>query len=258
MKWTGRTTLRAKRKRGKVSNATCMSILCTQVSIFLAAPEGHCYGLLMDPGQTPKTSGWRGSREIWLQAAYEALLDGGIDAVKVMPLADRLGLSRTSFYGHFSGRQDLLNALITQWQTRNTGNLVQRTEAYAATITEAVLNIFDLWLLPDLFDSRLEFAVRNWAHTDPQLARLLDEADLVRVEALEALFVRFGYEPRYANVRANTVYQTQIGYISMKKDGPFEPLEPRLARMPYYAEIFTGVPVTQEDFARFHARHQVP
>eukprot|EP00903_Cladosiphon_okamuranus_P001489 g1487.t1 len=146
-----------------------------------------------------KTTGWRGTREIWIEAAYQALLESGIDGVKVMPLADRLGLSRTSFYGHFSDRDDLLNALITLWQSKNTGNLVKRTEDYAETITEAILNLFDLWLMPDLFDSRLEFAVRNWAHTDPDLANLLEEADRVRVGALQSMFERFGYEPAYAH-----------------------------------------------------------
>ncbi|MCV0429082.1 MAG: TetR/AcrR family transcriptional regulator [Roseibium sp.] len=204
-----------------------------------------------------KTSGWRGTREVWIQAAYLALLESGIDAVKVMPLAERLGLSRTSFYGHFSDRSDLLNALITLWQAKNTGNLIKRTEAYAETITEAILNIFDLWLSPELFDSRLEFAVRNWAHTDPDLARKLEEADQVRVEAFQAMFERYGYEAHYANIRANTVYQTQIGYISMIKDGPQEPLEPRLSRMPVYAEIFSGQKVTDAEAARFFSRHPV-
>ena len=202
-----------------------------------------------------KTSGWRGTREVWIQAAYLALLDSGIDAVKVMPLAERLGLSRTSFYGHFSDRSDLLNALITLWQAKNTGNLIKRTEAYAETITEAILNIFDLWLSPDLFDSRLEFAVRNWAHTDAELARKLEEADQIRVEAFQSMFERFGYDSHYANIRANTVYQTQIGYISMIKDGPQEPLEPRLQRMPVYAEIFSGQKVTEAEAARFFSRH---
>ncbi|KZM50394.1 TetR/AcrR family transcriptional regulator [Labrenzia sp. OB1] len=205
-----------------------------------------------------KTSGWRGTREIWIRAAYEALLENGIDAVKVMPLADRLGLSRTSFYGHFSDRKELLNALVTHWQARNTGNLVRRTEDYAETISEAVLNLFDLWLRPDLFDSRLEFAVRNWAHTDESLAGMLEEADRVRIEALQAMFERFAYDPNYANIRASTIYQTQIGYISMKKDGPDEPLAPRLRRMPYYAEIFTGQKATEAEIARFLARHPLP
>ena len=29
--------------------------------------------------------GWRGSRELWLGAATEALIEGGIDAVKILP-----------------------------------------------------------------------------------------------------------------------------------------------------------------------------
>lgn len=202
-----------------------------------------------------KTSGWRGTRDIWIEAAYQALIEHGIDAVKVMPLADRLGLSRTSFYGHFSDRKDLLDALITQWQAKNTGNLIRRTEAYAETVTEAILNLFDLWLLPEMFDSRLEFAMRNWAHADPQLAPMLEEADRVRVEAFKAMFERFGYEPASADVRANTMYLTQIGYISIVKDRPSEPLGPRLQRMPHYIEIFSGRTVSEAEFARFLARH---
>ncbi|TYC63239.1 TetR/AcrR family transcriptional regulator [Rhodobacterales bacterium] len=205
-----------------------------------------------------KASGWRGTREIWLQAAYLALLESGIDGVKVMPLADRVGMSRTSFYGHFADREDLLQALITLWQSQNTGNLIKRTVDYAETIGEAVLNVFDLWLDPALFDSRLEFAMRNWAHTDEHLSRLLEEADEVRVVALTAMFERFDFEPNCASIRANTIYQTQIGYISMKKDGPLEDLAPRVERMPFYAEIFTGQKVTEAEVARFRSRHQLP
>ncbi|WP_298814140.1 TetR/AcrR family transcriptional regulator [uncultured Roseibium sp.] len=202
-----------------------------------------------------KTSGWRGSRAIWIDAAYHALLEQGIDGVKVMPLADRLKLSRTSFYGHFSDRNELLGALITLWQSKNTGNLIERSEAYAETINEAVFNVFDLWLMPDLFDSRLEFAVRNWAHVDTVLARQLEEADKIRVGALQVMFERYGFDTLYANIRANTVYQTQIGYISMMKDRPSEPFLPRLERMPHYAEIFSGQHVTEAECSRFLARH---
>ena len=53
----------------------------------------------------PPDKGWRGSRQGWLDAAYEALIEGGIDAVKIQPLARRLGLSRTSFYWFFGERE---------------------------------------------------------------------------------------------------------------------------------------------------------
>jgi hypothetical protein len=59
---------------------------------------------------------------------------------------------------------------LTAGKAKNTGNLVARCEAEAATITEAMLNLFDCWIDPGLFDSRLEFAMRTWALTDPSVA----------------------------------------------------------------------------------------
>lgn len=47
-----------------------------------------------DTGQVrgkAQDAGWRGSPEGWLEAAYEALKESGIHAVRVMPLAKRLG-----------------------------------------------------------------------------------------------------------------------------------------------------------------------
>ena len=61
-------------------------------------------------------SGWRGSAEGWLEAAYDALKESGVDAVRVMPLAKRLNLSRTSFYWFFQDREQLLAALLARCQ----------------------------------------------------------------------------------------------------------------------------------------------
>ncbi|MTI45543.1 TetR family transcriptional regulator [Roseibium hamelinense] len=199
-----------------------------------------------------KPSGWRGSRELWLQAAYDQLLEHGIDAVKVMPLANRLSLSRTSFYGHFSDREDLLQDLIDMWQAKNTQSLVRQSKAYAGSAAEAILNVFDCWLNSELFDSRLEFAIRNWAHTDAPLGETLKAADGVRVAAFTAMFERHGFSNYDAEIRANAMYQTQIGYISMKAE---EPLSDRIARMPAYAQTFAGEPPSDAETARFLARH---
>ena len=55
-------------------------------------------------------SGWRGSRALWLQAAKQAFLESGLDAVKIQLLAARLNISRASFYWFFRDRQALLDA----------------------------------------------------------------------------------------------------------------------------------------------------
>ncbi|NHB77646.1 TetR/AcrR family transcriptional regulator [Rhodobacter calidifons] len=196
--------------------------------------------------------GWRGTPDLWLEAAYTLLVEGGVEAVKVMPLANRLGLSRTSFYWHFPDREALLAGLVERWQARNTGSLVARCEMPAATIAEAMLNLFDCWYDSTLFDSRLEFAMRTWSLTDPAVARAMAEADATRIAAITGLFRRFGYDETEADTRARTLYLTQVGYIALRSE---ESLEVRLRRVPAYVLTFCGVAPTPAEAEAFRRRH---
>jgi AcrR family transcriptional regulator len=199
--------------------------------------------------------GWRGSAELWLDAAYDILVEQGVEAVKVMPLAQRLGMSRTSFYWHFQDREALLSGLVARWHGKNTANLVARTESPALTITQSMMNVFDCWITPSLFDSKLEFAIRTWALNDAGLARTLLETDAVRIAALKAMFLRFDYPEKEADIRARTVYLTQVGYIAMRTE---ESLALRLERMPAYTLTFTGLAPDDAEIADFQARHLPP
>ena len=201
----------------------------------------------------PLGRGWRGTESGWLEAAYEMLIEGGVEAVKILPLAKRLHLSRTSFYWHFADREALLAALIRRWRQKNTGNLIRQTELPAPTINAAVLNLFDCWVTPDLFDASLDLAMRNWARTDSALRTAFDAADATRVAAIRVMFERHGYDAAEADIRANAIYLTQVGYIAL---GTTETLETRLTRIPTYLETFTGRPADLHDLAAFVARHQ--
>ena len=202
--------------------------------------------------QSAGDTGWRGSQEGWLEAAYEALIESGVEAVKIQPLAKKLKLSRTSFYWFFEDREQLLAALIARWRDKNTGNLVKQSEAYAESIVEAVLNVFDCWLDRALFDSQFEFAVRSWAIQSPDILAEVNAADQVRIGALTRMFVQFGFGDVSADVSARTLYLTQIGYISMQTT---EDVATRLMRIPDYVVIFTGEVPRQRELDRFLARH---
>jgi len=199
-----------------------------------------------------KQNSWRGSEDTWLDAAYGVLIESGVEAVKVMSLARTLDMSRTSFYWHFSDREALLDALVEKWKQRNSGNLIRQTEMYAETITEAILNLFDCWIDPELFDARMDFAIRSWAQTSTELKKILEQTDQERINAIQAMFSRFGFDQEQAEIRAHTVYYTQVGYISMMVD---EPLVERLKRMPAYVENFAGSFPSESEVARFMARH---
>ena len=202
--------------------------------------------------QATNDSGWRGSQEGWLEAAYDALLESGVESVKILPLAKRLNLSRTSFYWFFKDREELLSALISRWRDKNTGNLVKQSQAYAETLAEAMLNVFDCWLSKDLFDSQFEFAVRSWALQSPDILAEVQEADQTRMEAIGRMFMRFGYDEGAADVRARTTYLVQIGYISMQSR---EDIALRMKRIPEYIAIYTGESPQQRELDRFFARH---
>ncbi|MEM5503148.1 TetR/AcrR family transcriptional regulator [Ahrensia kielensis] len=195
----------------------------------------------------------RGSKELWLNAAYEMLVSDGIDAVKVMPLAKKLNMTRTGFYWFFADLDELHTAMIERWQSKNTGNLVERCNMAAANIGEALFNLMDCWLDTTLFDSRLDLAIRNWARVAPDLQNQLSDADNRRIEAVAAMFRRYGFSEKQAEARSLTVIYTQIGYISMQVE---EDRQERLERVQYYVEAFAGTPPEEQDVERFLARHQ--
>ncbi|MEQ5872436.1 TetR/AcrR family transcriptional regulator [Sagittula sp. NFXS13] len=195
--------------------------------------------------------GWRGSREVWLEAARAAFLDSGLDAVKVQPLAARLGLSRTSFYWFFKDRAAILDALQDDWESTNTAALVAGCEAPAETISEAVLNLLAVFLDENRFMPRYDMAVRGWAHQSDAVAARVSAADDQRLAAIRSMFMRFGFEAGEADVRARTVYLVQIGYIALQTK---EALEDRLARIPAYVKTYAGQPATEAELMRFRAR----
>lgn len=197
-------------------------------------------------------TGWRGSRDVWLDAAHALLVESGVDSVTIQELSKRLKIARTSFYWHFEDRQTLLTALADRWETRTSRGLIDACKAFAESETEAMLNVIGCFLGDKAFDSRLEFAIRSWAQSDPAIMDRIHAQDVLRIEALIRMFVRWGHSDVDAETRARTVYLTQIGYISMRVD---ESLAVRMKRVPHYVQIYTGLTPADREIARFHAQH---
>jgi len=194
------------------------------------------------PGNTKVT------RQDWLNVALDVLVSDGVERVKVLTLGERLGVSRSSFYWYFKSRQDLLDALLRHWRNTNTAALVRQAEAPAATITEAVCNVFRCVVDPALFDTRLDFAIRDWARRASSVRRVLDQSDARRLAALEGMFLRFGYPALEADTRARVLYYMQVGYNDADLH---EPMTERMRRLPAYLLAFTGRTPRDVEIAAF-------
>lgn len=201
-----------------------------------------------DPYATPLTGNVKVTRADWLNVAMDVLISDGVERVKVLALAERMNVSRSSFYWYFKSRQDLLDALLKTWEQTNTAAMVGQAEASAETITGAVLNVFHCIADPELFNTALDFAVRDWARRSGKVRSLLDRSDARRVSALAAMFARYGYPDMEARTRATVLYYMQLGYDMAE---PNESYAERLQMTPEYLRVFTGQEPRQEELEAF-------
>ena len=197
-----------------------------------------------------QSSNVKATRDDWLEVALSVLALEGVDHVTVLSLSERLGVSRSSFYWYFKNRDELLGALLDRWDELNTRSIVASTEEPAASVTQAVCNVFRCWINPLIFSPRLDFAVREWARRSDHVRKALERSDRIRTDAVKALFLRFGYEDGDALVRARVLYYMQIGYYALDLR---EPIETRLNLTPHYLKTFTGVDPNQDEIHAFRA-----
>jgi AcrR family transcriptional regulator len=188
------------------------------------------------------------TREDWLNMARDTLVRDGVGQVKILTLADRMGVSRSSFYWYFRNRDGLLRALLEEWETRNTASITGQCALPAASISEAVFNFFRCFLDPTKFDSGMDFAIREWARRDEALRERVDTADSVRLAAVSDMFVTHGFDATEADARARILYFMQLGYHALDVR---EPIAERLARVHPYLKGFTGQDPDPEVLAAF-------
>lgn len=201
-----------------------------------------------DPDKDPLIGHVKVTRDDWINVARHILVNEGISQVKILGISAQLEVSRSSFYWYFESRRDLLNALLDDWENRNTATIVKHCEMEAATIGTALCNFFRCFVNPELFDKGLDFAVREWSRRDKQVRERIDNADSLRLSSVMTMFQRHGYSPEEADVRARVLYFMQLGYHALVD---YEPMEERMKRMRGYLESFSGRKVEPEEYQDF-------
>lgn len=106
------------------------------------------------------------TREDWLATAKTALVASGIDDVKVDRLAKRMNVTRGSFYYHFKDRQDLVDALLRDWEVRNRVEIAQVRDRWAAAGPD-LSEVVAIWLGEEAGALAFDLAIRHWARRRP-------------------------------------------------------------------------------------------
>ena len=131
----------------------------------------------------------RKSRESWIDAGMRALADGGPEAVRVELLARSLGLTKGSFYWHFKDRQALLDELLEVWERRMLDEVVEEVEREGGDARARLEQLFSLARSGTARGmAKAEFAIRDWARNDAEVAARLRRVDNRRMEYMRSLF----------------------------------------------------------------------
>jgi AcrR family transcriptional regulator len=146
----------------------------------------------------------------WLEAAWESLARGGVEGVRVEPLAVKLGVTKGSFYWHFRDRAALLDALLEDWEARATAGVITVVDASSEAPRERLAALMRVTTSsPQAPDA--EHAIRAWGAHDPSVRARLTRIDERRERYVEDLLVAAGVARPAAAHRARALYLALIG-----------------------------------------------
>jgi AcrR family transcriptional regulator len=129
-------------------------------------------------------------RKDWIEAATAMLAADNVEALRVDTLAEKLGVTKGSFYWHFKGREDLLWAVLDEWRvlmTRETRTLIEDTTGTPWDRLERLIRI-SISGRREVPGGPLEMTLRDWARRDPKVAAAVREVDAERVRFLRQLY----------------------------------------------------------------------
>jgi AcrR family transcriptional regulator len=200
------------------------------------------------PTQPALSGNIKVTRNDWLNAALAILLSDGVENVRILSLAQKLDVSRSSFYWYFKDRQQLLDELLEHWRSTNTKAILERANRRSDTIVRGVMNVFECWADEKLFDPQLDFAIREWGRRSQPVREVVTRADEERLTAIRDMYIRHGYAEEDAFIRARVLYYMQIGYYVL---GVHESFDVRLSHLSAYLRSFTGQEPTAQDIQDF-------
>jgi AcrR family transcriptional regulator len=165
----------------------------------------------------------------WLDCALHELARSGHGALKADLLARKIGVSRGSFYWHFSDLAQFHARVIERWRERSTEDVIRELEKLSEPDERLERLLRRAFGRAGLLETRM----RSWAESNQAAAGAVTEIDDRRTHYIERLLSRAGVEPSMAATRARILYWTYLGAASSPKRLPkdsFEQLVDELCR----------------------------
>ena len=147
------------------------------------------------------------SRTQWLDQGLITLAEKGPQYVKIDVLCLELGVTKGSFYHHFSHHAEFVSGLLDHWESTHTRQLIEAV-AGVATASERADRLSQLVFSKDM---RPEVAMRAWGKSHPEVAARVNAVDAQRLEYLTELAASMGANAPQAKLLARMGYAQLVG-----------------------------------------------
>lgn len=175
----------------------------------------------------------------WVKAALDVLTEQGIEGVRVDILARKLGVTKGSFYWHFSNRDALLDALAESWGETEGESFMAEVMASPGDPRSKLSMLGAIYLRENY--PAYERAMRGWALTDPRAVAALKRAGHRTMRTLIHLYRELGFDAAEAEFRAQVHRLSGIGTLfGMEFEMDTLSDEERTARRERFLNLMTG------------------
>ncbi len=150
----------------------------------------------------------------WERAALELIAEKGVQALAVEPLARRMGITKGSFYWHFSGRESLLEQALLRWEEHDSRNLA-KSLGEISNPRDRLISFFRRVgkekLTHEVYSELC--AAAGHAQVEPVLERVANR----RMEHLSAAFEEMGMPASQARNQARLIYSVYLGFLQLQR-----------------------------------------
>jgi len=151
----------------------------------------------------------------WLDAGLARLATHGPQGLRIMAVAEQLGVTKGSFYWHFRDQASYHEALLAAWEKGGTQQIIDRVEQAGG---DAAAKLRRLMGITVTADRRLPLAIRAWAAGDTTAAKVVKRVDKRRLAYLTGLIAGLGWPADEAATLARWAHGALLGYFML--EGP--------------------------------------
>lgn len=142
------------------------------------------------------------SRDDWLMAGFQTLVDDGPSVVTAEGVARTLGVTKGGFYGTFGSLAQFHSAIAGAWADHAVEQALQSYDALPGP-RDRIMAFIDAVSARDAAPwggANAEAAMRAWAVIDPEIANAFIAADQRRVDWLAAILDEMGLPDHAAEI----------------------------------------------------------